>query len=704
MEDFTDKWEGKNKVNTLDLPYIADDKRKLFYRFNEATINPIGSPLLVILHGHGTKSAARFQDEHWNVLAPIDHFGYENNGAWWLGEDGNFFIKVLLQKLIKEISEKYACQNNIYFYGSNMGAYGAIYHGILSHARAIYANVPQITFAPSTHFQSFHKNVKAIFGNTISLPIENNLLNFLNAEDTFPIFFLCENIIEEKKHLQNYPNEHTLAFLDKCYQYQIKAHIEILPQEGHTKNYGIKEVLKKFEKFATPLKETRCMESIQILSDHYVWFLNTGKVLKPINNRLHFGTTLSKKPTYLILGNKKVRQKKHSESLINISEVSKLYLKILIDFPSIVDSSVFIQLYNQEMLLESTKHQLASGNNAIDIEKLHPSVSYLKLMFRFSSTAEENYPIAIDTVELCIEEYAPIRTLTASTEKKTSLIPNIIHNTLNDNYRLKESEFTYEAGLKNTIFNFYLNYKPGEKLIIALPGATDRTKPFYNFQRYSWSQNFNYSFMSFLDPTIQINNELSIGWFQGTFDNYALPKLITLLKQIFVQNNIKEEDVLFFGSSAGGFSSLKIANDFPMAKIIVINPQVYVYNYSKKVYEMLIKYSYPHKTKKEILVAYRNRLSVDIDFSKRNAPIYYYQNVADLHHVEKHLKPYINTIDSQYIEILSENAIVKENKKLYILNYNDSESGHSPPSKDKTIQILNDVINEKIKKGYKWIF
>ncbi len=67
--------------------------------------------------------------------------------------------------------------------------------------------------------------------------------------------------------------------------------------------------------------------------------------------------------------------------------------------------------------------------------------------------------------------------------------------------------------------------------------------------------------------------------------------------------------------------------------------------------------------------------------------------------MEKHLKPYMNTIDSQYIEILSENKIVKENKKLYILNYNDSESGHSPPSKDKTLKIINDILENKIQKG-----
>lgn len=254
MKNFVDKWEEANKVNTEDLPYIDDGKRKLFYRFTPSKTNPVDAPLFVILHGHGTRKATRFQREGWNVLSPIDHFGYEGKGAWWLGENGDFFVRDLLQKLIRQIAQKYNSENNIYIYGSSMGGYGAILHGILCSARAVYANVPQIKLLDTIYSERMMKRYfSTIFSNNI--PIENDLKNFLASyEDVskFPIFYLCENVVSGKNAYENYLLEHTDSFVDKCKKYNIKFYLELLPKSGHDKNYGLGEVLDKFKHF-TPL-------------------------------------------------------------------------------------------------------------------------------------------------------------------------------------------------------------------------------------------------------------------------------------------------------------------------------------------------------------------------------------------------------------------------------------------------------------------
>jgi len=276
MKFFLDKWEESNKENTEDLLYIDDGKRKLFYRFTPSKTNPVGAPLFIILHGHGTRAATRFQKEGWNVLAPIDHFGYEGKGCWWLGEDGDFFVKDLLQKLIKEISTQYQCENNIYFYGSSMGGYGAILHGMLCQARAVYANVPQIKLLESTYSE---RSMKRFFSFIFSedVPVENNLVNFLvtveNKTD-FPVFYLCENGVSGKNAHKNYLLEHTEYFVDKCKEKNIKYHLEILPKSGHNKNYGLGEVLEKFERFTPHIDKKNYYAYIIKLKDldikHYL--------------------------------------------------------------------------------------------------------------------------------------------------------------------------------------------------------------------------------------------------------------------------------------------------------------------------------------------------------------------------------------------------------------------------------------------------
>lgn len=290
--------------------------------------------------------------------------------------------------------------------------------------------------------------------------------------------------------------------------------------------------------------------------------------------------------------------------------------------------------------------------------------------------------------------------------KSSNLIPNIKHSIVNSSEKLKfiQGKQSYSVIENGIVFDFFLNYKENQKMLIMLPGAIDRAKGIYNFQRFSWSNDVEYSVITLLDPTIQENNNLGIGWFQGTENNYALPKLIVLLKNILKMNNIAEEDITFFGSSAGGFSVLKLANDFLKSKIIVINPQIYIYKYSHKEYEKLISYTYKGISKDKILELYRDRLVVDIDFSRRKAPLYYYQNSEDRHHVEKHLNIYLLTLNKDIFERLNVNDIIESDKKLYILNYSDSESGHSPPNKEKTLCLIDNVMTNKIVNGYIWKF
>ncbi len=194
-----------------ELLYIEDDhKRKLFYRFTPAALVSNFVPLIVILDENTT----HFEHKMWNVLTPLDHFGSEN--------------KDLLQELIQKIAEEYECDDHIYLYGSGMGGYGAILHGILCGANAVYADAPRIRLQQTSDSDTPTK--------------ENDLTHFLNATDPFPVFYLCEN--------KNVLEDETLYFADACKQHDIKVYLDFCPK-SEDETQVIKEVLGFFERMAS---------------------------------------------------------------------------------------------------------------------------------------------------------------------------------------------------------------------------------------------------------------------------------------------------------------------------------------------------------------------------------------------------------------------------------------------------------------------
>ncbi|WP_309496224.1 hypothetical protein [Sulfurovum sp.] len=226
-----------------DLLYIEDaNNRKLYYRFSPSVVTSNFVPLLVNLHGEAGVGAEHFEYKMWNVLTPIDDFGYENKGSCWLGEKGDFFVKDLLQKLIYQLADTYECEDHIYLYGSGMGGYGAILHGMLCKANAIYAHAPYIRLMPSQETNAkMHYLFDTIFGETVSK--ENDLSNFLNPTDSFPIFYLSHN----KDDFE----DDTTYFVNACKKHSIRFHLESSSKSVEDENHTLKEVLSMLERMSS---------------------------------------------------------------------------------------------------------------------------------------------------------------------------------------------------------------------------------------------------------------------------------------------------------------------------------------------------------------------------------------------------------------------------------------------------------------------
>src|SRR5690606_15804942 len=120
--------------------------REISYTFSPAERED--APLVVILHGHSKNPrASRYRNPDWNVLCPIDNFGWKGYGSWFIGEGGDFFWLDAMPLLIRKVYSG----EHIYFCGSSMGGYGAILHGCRMKAQAVYANIAQTQLLGSTY-------------------------------------------------------------------------------------------------------------------------------------------------------------------------------------------------------------------------------------------------------------------------------------------------------------------------------------------------------------------------------------------------------------------------------------------------------------------------------------------------------------------------------------------------------------------------
>lgn len=202
-------------------------------------------PILIILHGQGyVEQPSQFKSANWNVVCPIDNFGYKGMGCWFLGEQGDFFWLDAMKAIIERV-RAVTGTGRLYFWGSSMGGYGGLLHGKLNHATAVYANVPQTVLLGSSYSERGSKiYFSPMFGNNVD-PQFNDLKVLYRTRSRTKLF-LCFNQLERG----NYFEEQGLAFISQLNKIRQKFYLEVRPLESHGKNHGVSEVIALFKKYA----------------------------------------------------------------------------------------------------------------------------------------------------------------------------------------------------------------------------------------------------------------------------------------------------------------------------------------------------------------------------------------------------------------------------------------------------------------------
>ena len=139
---------------------------RLKYIFNKCLESNI---LVVVFSGFPGNTKAKYnymrtlKGLNCNKLFLLDDFGYKKRGAYYLGEDGDFYVQDLVRELVLKIKDELNI-NCIITAGSSKGGTSAIYHGL-----RVSADAPQYFIGDYLNTDSHQNILKGIVGADVEL-------------------------------------------------------------------------------------------------------------------------------------------------------------------------------------------------------------------------------------------------------------------------------------------------------------------------------------------------------------------------------------------------------------------------------------------------------------------------------------------------------------------------------------------------------
>ncbi|MDR5883637.1 hypothetical protein [Caballeronia sp. LZ032] len=230
------------------------------------------------------------------------------------------------------------------------------------------------------------------------------------------------------------------------------------------------------------------------------------------------------------------------------------------------------------------------------------------------------------------------------------------------------------------LFAFKWNLVEGsDKLVIFLPGTTDRGRPVPSFQRSSYFEDLNANCVACFDPTLLLSPTLSLAWFQGEGERFYASMLAQLVKQMLTALKIDGQNVLIYASSGGGIPGFNVAAAVAESTLYVCNVQTDASKYWSTAYSAMATVCYPGEKPADLPAKYDKRLSVhhfDAPFN-----LVFSQNLEDAFHYERHFLPYV-----QYAE---PRKLIRSSK---FVTYADKASGHNPLPRATELGVIRRLL------------
>lgn len=247
--------------------------------------------------------------------------------------------------------------------------------------------------------------------------------------------------------------------------------------------------------------------------------------------------------------------------------------------------------------------------------------------------------------------------------------------------------FSLQVNHNNVKYEFLVRFSSTIKNLICFgSGSYDPKKgilpPIY--RRHSWQKVFEESVIYYNDPTLYNDLNLTLGWGVGKNEEWYLPIIADIISILAKKNGTEPENILFFGSSGGGFTAIILSTFIKNSTVMVNNPQILLTKW-KGLFNAMIEKCFDNMDLETILKEYNYRFDV-IEFFKREKympPITYIVNINSKDDILIHFNHFINSLASfEYF-----------NEQVNIVIYQD-ENGHDGIySKQKTIKMIKNHFN-----------
>jgi pimeloyl-ACP methyl ester carboxylesterase len=187
--------------------------------------------LVVIFHGwnNTVQMGPPHPWDEFDVLAPLDVFGWRRQGSWYWGDQGDNYTERMVAALIKQYREK-SPDTAWFCYGGSMGGFGALYHGIKYRSNGLYAICPQVDLrAKVIDYDSENRRnpYGYLQGDTPeSVP---DLLAIAHSQPDLPPLMLIQNQYDSV----NFFADHAFPLLEVYNEKQAWYGLRVFPAIGH---------------------------------------------------------------------------------------------------------------------------------------------------------------------------------------------------------------------------------------------------------------------------------------------------------------------------------------------------------------------------------------------------------------------------------------------------------------------------------------
>ena len=240
--------------------------------------------------------------------------------------------------------------------------------------------------------------------------------------------------------------------------------------------------------------------------------------------------------------------------------------------------------------------------------------------------------------------------------------------------------------INNVKYEFLINLKDSEQLLVLGSGARYGTqtieqkhRPYFN--RFTWD--FDTSTLNYNDPTTYLNDEIVCGWGVGTKEDFYLENISIIINEVAKNIGITPENMVFYGSSAGGFMSIMLSTMIKRSIAIAEIPQLDLTDYYPIHWNRIKKYCFGDIGEEEIKSKYYNRISV-VEQIKKEKYIPNAYLILDCSCQEDYVNMYL-----PFFNIL--NQLPYENKNHIRIRIDGKHQGHHVLDKESAMELVKNV-------------